>query len=276
MVWHVPATGVRRVVPFESREVPTVQTSNPAFSEAVFSDFASQSAAPAWAGEEARVQTMTIQGTTSKCLLSLAVLTGAGAWTWSLAASGTNVLPWVIGGVLVGTILAFATIFIPKIAPYTTLPYAAAEGLALGGISQFFDATYSGIVMNAILLTLAILFVMLALYTSRIIRVTDKLRIAIVAATGAILLVYVLTWILAMFGVGIPYIHSNGLIGIGFSLFVVGIAAFNLLLDFDFIERGERAGLPKSMEWYGTLGLLITLVWLYLSILRLLAKLQER
>ncbi len=135
---------------------------------------------------------------------------------------------------------------------------------------------YPGIAFNAMALTLAVLLVMLSLYTSRIIPVTNKLRMGIVAATGAIFLTYLVSWVLMMFGVSIPLIHGSGTIGIIFSLVVVGVAAFNLLLDFDFIERGAQSGAPKSMEWYGAFGLLVTLVWLYISLLRLLAKLQGR
>ena len=134
---------------------------------------------------------------------------------------------------------------------------------------------YEGIVLQAVALTMGTALVMLVLYQSNIIPVTDKLRMGIVAATGGIALLYLLTWVLSAFGWAVPLIHQNGLIGIGFSLLVVGVAAFNLLLDFDFIERASNQGAPKYMEWFGAFGLIVTLVWLYIEFLRLLSKLRD-
>ncbi len=246
-----------------------MQTSNPVFSQTIFSD---------WAREETRSQVMTVQGTTSKTLLLMVALTATAGLTWYSAANGAAVMPFVFGGLIVGLIAAIATCFKPLWAVYLAPIYAAAEGVALGGISYYVETQFqNGIAFNAMVLTLGVLLVMLSLYTSRIIPVTDKLRTGIVAATVAVCLAYLVTWLLSMFGVpGVTAIHGTGTIGIAFSGIVVAIAAFNLLLDFDFIEQGARSGAPKTLEWYGAFGLLVTLVWLYISILRLLMKLQSR
>ena len=153
--------------------------------------------------------------------------------------------------------------------------YAVLEGLALGGISAFFETRFPGIVMQAVGLTFGVLFCLLMAYKSRLIRVTQNFRLGVVAATGGIAVLYVIGFIGSFFGWNIPYIHESGMIGIGFSLFVVVIASLNLVLDFDFIERGHGVA-PKYMEWYAAFGLIVTLVWLYLEILRLLSKLRER
>ena len=139
-----------------------------------------------------------------------------------------------------------------------------------------FEAAYPGIVLQAVALTLGVLGALLLAYTSRLIKPTENLKLGIVAATGGVFLVYMASWILGIFGVGVPFIHDSGPIGIGFSLVVINIAALNLVLDFDFIETGAAVGAPKYMEWYGAFGLMVTLVWLYLEILRLLAKLRDR
>jgi uncharacterized YccA/Bax inhibitor family protein len=161
--------------------------------------------------------------------------------------------------------------------------YAALEGVFLGALSQVIQLQYQekypqygGIALQAVSLTVGVLFVMLFLYGARIIRVTDKLRIGIVMATGALCFFYLITALLSFFGVMVPLVFSATPLGIGFSLFVVGLAAFNLLLDFDFIEHCANAGAPKYMEWYGAFGLIVTLVWLYLEILRLLRKLADQ
>ncbi|RUL85833.1 Bax inhibitor-1/YccA family protein [Tautonia sociabilis] len=243
-----------------------METTNPVFSDTIFGD---------WAREQSRANAMTVQGTASKCFLLLAILTGVAAYVWGLGQSGANVTPWIIGGAIGGLVLALITCFAMKWAAVTAPFYAAAEGAFLGGISWYFNEMYPGIAFNAMALTLTVLLVMLSLYSSRIIPVTDKLRTGIVAATGAIFLTYLISWLVSFFGVSVPMIHGSGTIGIVFSLVVVGVAAFNLMLDFDFIERGAQAGAPKAMEWYGAFGLLVTLVWLYISILRLLSKLQR-
>jgi len=172
--------------------------------------------------------------------------------------------------------MALITIFRPRSAGITAPVYALLEGLFLGGISAVMESSYPGIVFQAVLLTLGTMASMLVLYRSGFIRVTAKFRLGVMAATGGIAMIYFLTIILSLFGIRLPFIHEGGLFGIGFSLFVVGIAALNLVLDFDFIEQGARRGLPKYMEWYSAFGLLVTLVWLYIEILRLLAKLRSR
>jgi len=154
--------------------------------------------------------------------------------------------------------------------------YAAATGAMAGAISHFYEVQFNGIVLQAVGLTIGVFVMMLVLYSTRTIKVTDRLRNGIIAATGAVLLVYLATFVLRLFGADIPMIHDGGLIGIGFSLLVVGIASFNLLLDFDLIERGVKMGAPRYMEWYGAFGLMVTLVWLYLEMLRLLSKLRQR
>ncbi|MEY4484179.1 MAG: hypothetical protein RL693_1631, partial [Verrucomicrobiota bacterium] len=161
-------------------------------------------------------------------------------------------------------------------APVTGSVYALAQGVVLGGVSAMYEAQFHGLVLQAVLLTFGVFLALLAVYTLRIVKVTDKLRMGIFAATASIGLVYLATIILGFFNIQIPYIHGAGIVGIGFSLVVVGIAAMNLLLDFDMIENGVTQGAPKYMEWYAAFGLLVTLVWLYLEILRLLAKIAGR
>ena len=159
---------------------------------------------------------------------------------------------------------------------FTAPAYAILEGFVLGGVSAIFESQYPGIVVQAVSLTLFILLSLLFAYKSRLIKVTDNFRLGVVAATGGIALVYFASFVLGFFGIHIPMIHSNGLFGIGFSIFVVIIASMNLVLDFDFIEKGAASGAPKFMEWYAAFGLMVTLIWLYLEILRLLAKLRSR
>jgi len=182
-------------------------------------------------------------------------------------------------GALGGLVVAIATISRPSWSPFTAPLYAALEGVALGGLSSIISAMkpqYAGLPQQAVALTCGTLFFMLVIYATGLIRVTPRLTAAIVAATGAICLVYLASMLLGLFGVAMPIIHQSTGLGVAFSVFVVGLAAFNLLLDFDFVEKGARAGLPKYMEWYGAFGLMVTLVWLYLEILQLLRKLQDR
>lgn len=222
-------------------------------------------------------RTMTVEGTTIKTafLLLLAVLTAG--FTWSQVVAGAPAaIPLMIGGGIGGFVLAIVTIFKPTWAPVTAPCYALAEGLMLGGISAMCASFHEGIVIQAIGLTMGTLLTMLICYRAGWIRATEKFKAGIFAATGGICLVYLASFVLGMFGTTIPYIHGSGLIGIGFSLFVVVIAALNLILDFDFIEKGAQAQAPKFMEWYGAFGLMVTLVWLYIEILRLLSKLNSR
>lgn len=253
-----------------------MRSGNPALNSSVF-DTVEAMPASSFEMDMANANTMTIGGTTLKtgALVALAVLTGG--FTWSQAYAGADVRGWMIGGLIAGLVLAFITIFKPVWSAFTAPAYAAAEGLFLGAVSAYYaQAFYPGIVTQAVMLTFGVLIAMLAAYGTGLVRATDKFRTGILAATGGICLVYLATFVLGFFGVGIPYIHGNGMIGIGFSLFVVVIAALNLVLDFDFIERGVESHAPKYMEWYGAFGLMVTLVWLYLEILRLLAKIQSR
>jgi uncharacterized YccA/Bax inhibitor family protein len=242
-------------------------TGNPAMSEAVYQR-AELAATP--------TQAMTVQGTVLKTAILLVVLLVTAAYTWGQAITGSTTLTYglLIGGLIGGFITALVTIFIPKVAPFTAPLYAALEGLVLGAISAVFETAYPGIVIQAVGLTIGVMAVMLFVYGTGIIRATEKFKIGVVAATGAICLVYLVDLIVALFGTRLPFIHETGPVGIGFSLVVVVIAALNLILDFDFIEQGARQQAAKYMEWYGGFSLLVTLVWMYLEILRLLAKLR--
>jgi len=173
-------------------------------------------------------------------------------------------------------VLALVTTFKKTWSPVTAPLYALVEGFFLGAISAMFNARFEGIVFQAVLLTFCTLFALLFAYRSGLIKATENFKLGVVAATGGIALVYLATIVLGFFGIKIPMIHDSGIVGIGFSLFVVVIAALNLVLDFDFIENGVEQGAPKYMEWYGAFGLMVTLVWLYIEFLRLLSKLQSR
>lgn len=219
---------------------------------------------------------MTIGGTVNKTALSLVMLLISAGYVWNRGAADPGIGAFIMAGALGGFVLALVTVFKHAWAPYTTPIYAVLEGLALGGISVIFEATYPGIVSQAVFLTFGTLGALLIAYRAGVIRATDNFKRGVVAATGGIALLYFLSFILGFFGVSVPLIHSNGTFGILFSVFVVVIAALNLVLDFDLIEKGTARGAPKYMEWYGAFALLVTLVWLYLEILRLLAKLQSR
>ena len=214
---------------------------------------------------------MTIGGTVNKTAMSLLLLMATASYTW------TNPSPaLMMFGLFGGLIMAIITIFKKTWAPYTVSGYALLKGLALGGISRFFEMQYPGIVSQAVFLTFGILAALLLAYKSGLIKATENFKLGVVAATGGIFFLYLISWIMSMFGGSIGFIHNNDTFGILFSLGVVVIASLNLVLDFDFIEEGAEMGAPKYMEWYGAFGLLVTLIWLYLEILRLLAKLQSR
>ncbi len=224
---------------------------------------------------------MSLNGTVNKTgtLLLLTVLTAAFAWSQTITPSG-EVAPgasmYLWGGLIGGLVLALVTIFKKTWSPVTAPLYATVEGFFLGSISAIYNAQFQGIVLQAVMLTFGIMFALLFAYRSGLIKATENFKLGVVAATGGVALIYLATIVLGMFGIQIPYIHESGLIGIGFSLVVVVIASLNLVLDFDFIESGVEAGAPKYMEWYAAFGLMITLVWLYLELLRLLSKLQSR
>lgn len=215
---------------------------------------------------------MTLEGTVNKTGISLLLLLAAAAFTWNQAASPL----FIIVGALGGFVVALVTSFKREWAPITTPIYALLEGLFLGGLSLMYEQKFPGIVINAVGLTFGTLAALLLAYRSGLIKATENFKLGVFAATGGIALLYLVSMGLGLFGIRIPLIHGSGIIGIGFSLFVVAIAALNLVLDFDFIERGAEVGAPKYMEWYGAFGLLVTLIWLYLEMLRLLAKLQGR
>lgn len=247
-----------------------MRTANPALNKKTFVGFAPIT-------DTDRV--MTIQGTVNKTGLMLLILLFSATWTWNLffetGASGA-VMPWVIGGAVAGFIVALVTVFKKPWAVVTSPVYALFEGLFLGGISAIFEAKYPGIVIQAVALTFGTLFSLLLAYKSRLIKVTENFKLGVAAATGGIFLIYLANILLGFFGIQMSFIHESGIIGIGFSLFVVVIAALNLVLDFDFIESGAAGGAPKYMEWYAAFGLMVTLIWLYLEMLRLLAKLRGR
>ncbi len=246
-----------------------MKTSNPALNSKTFTNIKKTADSS---------QTMTIEGTVNKTLLMLILLLMPAIWTWKMFFTNgpQSIIPFIYGGGICGFIVALVTIFKKQWSPITAPLYALFEGLFLGGLSAMFEAKFQGIAIQAVALTFGILFCLLIAYKSRLIKVTENFKLGILAATGGIGLVYLLTFVLGFLGVQMPYIHENGIIGIGFSLFVVVIASLNLILDFDFIEKGASYGAPKFMEWYGAFGLIVTLVWLYLEILRLLSKLNSR
>jgi uncharacterized YccA/Bax inhibitor family protein len=224
-------------------------------------------------------EAMTIGGVVEKSAFLLLLLVASAAFGWSQVervGESATVPGWLILALLGGLGIAILTIFKPKLSPYTSPAYALVQGLVVGAISAVYAAQYDGIVLQAVGLTVGVFVMMLALYSLRVIKVTDRLRSGIMVATGAVMLVYVASFVLRLFGADIPFIHDSGALGILFSLVVVGIAASNLLLDFDMVEQGAAAGAPKHLEWYGAFGLIVTLVWLYLELLRLLAKLRDR
>ncbi len=247
-----------------------MRTSNPAFGENVLREisFAEEST------------TMTVNGMVMKTLMALAavLLTAGLAWLQFQKSGYAGVQPYLWGGLIVGLIAAVVTFSRPTLAPYTTPVYALAQGAFLGAISALISYQFPkvNIVFQACCLTFGTLFVMLICYQTGVIRVTERFRAGVTAATGAVCLLYFVTIVLSFFGVSLPFIHSSGPLGIAFSLFVVGLAAFNLLLDFDLVDRLVAQRAPKAMEWYAAFALMVTLIWLYLEILRLLMKLQDR
>jgi uncharacterized YccA/Bax inhibitor family protein len=243
-----------------------LRSGNPALHADTFSR------APALPG----TQQMTLGGTVNKTALSLFILLIAASYVWNRGTTNPALPAWIMGGVIGGLVMAIATIFKKTWAPVTTPAYAAFEGVALGGISVIFESMYPGLVSQAVFLTFGTLAALLLAYRSGLVKATENFKLGVVAATGGIALVYLLSFILGFFGMSVPLIHSSSTWGVLFSMFVVVIAALNLVLDFDFIETGVERGSPKYMEWYGAFGLLVTLVWLYLEILNLLAKLQGR
>lgn len=255
--------------------MPLMKTSNPALGSKTFQNLSGAG----YGGMIDAANRMSLSGTVNKTgiLLVCALATAAYVWhIFSQTRDMAEVGPWLMLGAFGGFIVAMVTVFKKEWAPVTAPLYALLEGLVLGGISAAFDFRYPGVAFQAVGLTFGTLFVLLLAYTSRIIKVTDKLRLGIVAATGGIMLFYLAEMILGFFHVQFLALNGSGALGIGFSLLVCGIAALNLVLDFDFIEQGVAYGAPKYMEWYGAFGIMVTLVWLYLEILRLLSKMRSR
>lgn len=244
-----------------------MRTANPALRDETFQNL------PRVAGKEG----MTIQGTVNKSAILLALAFAGALMSWNLAFTNPSALPLpMFGGAIGGFILALVTVFKKEWAAYTAPAYALLEGLFLGAVSATYESLYNGIVIQAVLLTFGTLFSLQMAYTAGLIKVTENFRMGVFAATGAIALTYLINIVLGFFHIQIPFLHDSGPIGIGISVVIVIVAALNLVLDFDFIENGAKQGAPKYMEWYGAFGLLVTLVWLYLEILRLLSKLQRR
>jgi len=219
---------------------------------------------------------MTINGTVNKSIMMLALLVITALFTWNLYNNGQDVFTWVIIAAIGGFVLALATTFSKKIAPVTAPIYAILEGVVLGGISAHYESAFNGITQQAVLLTFGVFAGLLLAYKSHLIKVTENFKLGVVAATAGIMLVYLVNIVLSFFGMSVPYLHEASPLGIGISIVIVIIAALNLVLDFDYIEEGAEMGAPKYMEWYSSMALMITLVWLYLEILRLLAKISSR
>lgn len=247
-----------------------MRTSNPALLPGTFQGYGYVSAGDA----------MTVQGVVAKTGILLAMVLLTAGWTWiKYYQSGANPqavsVPMMIG-LLGGFVLAMATVFKKEWAPITAILYALLEGLFLGGLSAMFETSFPGIIIQTTALTFGTLFAMLALYRSGVIKVTENFKLGVMAATGGIALFYLVTMILSFFGISVPFVYGGGAMGIAFSIFVVGIAALNLVLDFNLIEEGANRNLPKYMEWYCSFALMVTLIWLYIEFLRLLSKVRER
>jgi len=240
-----------------------IRSGNPALSKKTFDNLTLESS-----------NVMTLDGTVNKTAISMGILLLSAYYTYSNA-----IMSYIMIGFIGGFILALVTIFKKEWAPTTVPIYAVLEGLALGGVSKIYaDAFEPGIVPQAIMLTLGILFALLFAYKSKIIQATENFKLGVFAATAGIGVVYLISFIMSFFGNSLPVLNptNSSMLSVGFSLFVVVIASLNLVMDFDFIEEGVEKGAPKYMEWYGAFGLLVTLIWLYLEILRLLAKLSSR
>ena len=254
--------------------MPLMKTSNPALSSKTF-----QNVVGRYGGTIDATNRMTLNGTVHRTGVLLVCALATAAYTWHIfmqTHDPADVSGWLMLGVFGGFITAMITIFKMNWAPVTAPIYALMEGLFLGAASAVINGYYPGIAIQAVGLTFGTLLVMLLVYSSGMVRVTNKFRIGIIAATGGIALFYLAEMILGFFGVHFVAVNGSGPIGIAFSLFVCAIAALNLVLDFDFIEQGVNNGAPKYMEWYGAFGIMVTLVWLYLEILRLLSKLRSR
>jgi uncharacterized YccA/Bax inhibitor family protein len=230
--------------------------------------------------QDSYADSMTVRGTLNKFGFMLLMLAGSAYYAWKEVSFGGNVAPLMWTGLIGGFVLALVIMFKKEWSPFLAPAYALLEGLFLGAVSAMYNNAFAevapGIVMNAVGLTLGTAFAMYILYSTGVIKVTEKFRSVLLLATAGIAIFYLITMILGFFNIRFDFLSQGSLIGIGFSLVVVVIAALNLLLDFDMIEQGSAAGAPKYMEWYGAFGLMVTLVWLYLEILRLLSKISSR
>ena len=221
-------------------------------------------------------QDMTLSGTINKTLILFLLLTASSIVVWWMAFNGMNPLLPAIGGAIIGLILVVIAAFKPQYSGYLAPGYAIFEGLFIGGISAIFEAKHPGIVIQAVGATFVTFAVCLGLYRFKIVKVTEQFKSIVIAATLAIATYYLISWVVSMFTSFTPVHHDNSLMSIGISIFVIVIAALNLFLDFDSIEKGVQQKMPKYMEWFGAMGLMITLVWLYIEFLRLLSKLSSR
>lgn len=223
---------------------------------------------------------MTVRGTLNKFGFLFLMVMGTAFYSWKEFAGGGNVQPLILIGAIGGLVVAIVMMFKKEWAPWLAPAYALLEGLFVGAISAYYNFAFAvqapGIVINAVGLTFGTAIAMYLLYSFKIIKATEKFRAIIITATAGIAIFYLLAWGLSSFGIQIPFLHEGSAMGIGFSVFVVALAALNLILDFDMIERGAELGAPKYMEWYGAFGLLVTIVWLYLEILRLLSKISRK
>lgn len=246
-----------------------MRSGNPALNDSTFNSFRD--------GSYESSNAMTISGAATKTMILLGLCFGAAAMTWGMVA-GQNMqgaVPWMIGGVVAGLIFGLATSFKPTWAPVTAPLYALAEGLFLGGLSAMYEDQFHGIVFQALLATFGTTFSLLIAYQFGIIKATENFKLGVFAATGGIAMMYLAMMLMSMFGMNVS-IMSMGWLGIGISVVVVIVAAMNLVLDFDYIEQAAQNGAPKYCEWYAAYGLMVTLVWLYVEILRLIAMLAGR
>lgn len=225
-------------------------------------------------------EVMTQSGTLNKFGMMMLLLLASASFTWKAAAEGKNILPWLITGAIGGLVIVIALAFKPGWSAILAPIYALLQGLFVGGISSYYSDAFSAyapnIIMQAVGLTFGVVIAMYTLFRTGVIRATQRFKAVVFAATAGIAVFYLLAMVLRMFSIQMPLIHESSTMGIIFSLVVVAVAALNLILDFDMIEQGSAMGAPKYMEWYGAFGLLVTIVWLYLEILRLLSKLSSR
>ena len=246
------------------------KSGNPALSEKIFNkNIATQ-----------YEETMTEKGTLNKFGLLLMLLVAAASFTWKGAAEGKNMVGWMLGGAIIGLIVAIVLAFRPQWSSYLAPVYALAEGVFLGAISAYYNNAFAekapGIVMQAVGITFGVVIAMFVLYRFGIIKATQKFKAIVFTATAGIALFYVISIVLRMFNIQMPLIHESTTLGIVFSLIIVGIAALNLIMDFDMIDQGVAMGAPKYMEWYGAFGLLVTIVWVYIEVLRWLSKFASK